>query len=74
MAEVVKKRLNKVLTELNISMDRAVEYLAKKGIKIDPDPNAKIAPDVYQVLAQGFEHIAAVFGQFVQKQNTVMSQ
>ena len=55
MAEVVKKRLNKVLTELNISMDRAVEYLAKKGIKIDPDPNAKIAPDVYQVLAQGFE-------------------
>ncbi|HIT98340.1 MAG TPA: translation initiation factor IF-2 [Candidatus Merdimorpha stercoravium] len=55
MAEVVKKRLNKVLTELNISMDRAVEYLAKKGIKIDPDPNAKIAPDVYQVLVQGFE-------------------
>ena len=31
MAEVVKKRLNKVLTELNISMDRAVEYLAKKA-------------------------------------------
>lgn len=56
MAETtVTKRLNKVLTELNISMDRAVEYLAKKGIKINPDPNAKIAPDVYQVLAQGFE-------------------
>ena len=55
MAETVTKRLNKVLTELNISMDRAVEYLAKKGIKINPDPNAKIAPDVYDVLAQGFE-------------------
>lgn len=55
MAETVTKRLNKVLTELNISMDRAVEYLAKKGVKINPDPNAKIAPDVYDVLAQGFE-------------------
>lgn len=55
MAETVTKRLNKVLTELNISMDRAVEYLAKKGIKINADPNAKIAPDVYDVLAQGFE-------------------
>ena len=55
MADIVTKRLNKVLTELNISMDRAVEYLAKKGIEIKPDPNTKIEAHVYQILEQGFE-------------------
>ena len=29
-------RLNKVLKELNISLDRAVEYLSSKKIEIEP--------------------------------------
>ena len=33
MTESRKMRLNKVLRELNISLDRAVEYLAKKDIR-----------------------------------------
>ena len=55
MAENVTKRLNKVLTELNISMDRAVEYLAKKGIQIDPNPNTKLDAHTVEVLEQGFQ-------------------
>ena len=55
MAENVTKRLNKVLTELNISMDRAVEYLSKKGIEIVPNPNTKLEASVVEILEQGFQ-------------------
>ena len=45
-------RLNKVLRELNISLDRAVEYLADKGHEIEARPTTKISGDVYQVLTR----------------------
>jgi translation initiation factor IF-2 len=48
-------RLNKVLRELNISLDRAVEYLAKNGHAIEARPTTKISGEVYQVLLDGFE-------------------
>ena len=48
-------RLNKVLRELNISLDRAVEYLAKNGHEIEARPTTKISADIYQVLQDGFE-------------------
>ena len=48
-------RLNKVLRELNISLDRAVEYLADKGHEIEARPTTKITGEVYQVLLDGFE-------------------
>jgi translation initiation factor IF-2 len=55
MSEGKTTRLNKVLRELNISLDRAVEYLAKKGHEIEARPTTKISGDVYQVLLDGFE-------------------
>ena len=48
-------RLNKVLRELNISLDRAVEYLAKNGHDIEARPTTKISSDIYQILQDGFE-------------------
>ena len=48
-------RLNKVLRELNISIDRAVEYLDSKGINIDKSPNTKITEDIYDVLSDEFQ-------------------
>lgn len=48
-------RLNKVLRELNISLDRAVEYLAKNGHEIEARPTTKISDEIYQVLLDGFE-------------------
>ncbi|WP_296635533.1 translation initiation factor IF-2 [Polaribacter sp.] len=48
-------RLNKVLRELNISLDRAVEYLANNGHDIEARPTTKISSDIYQVLQDGFE-------------------
>jgi translation initiation factor IF-2 len=53
MAETI--RLNKVLRELNISLDRAVEYLDTKGIEIEKRPTTKISDEVYQVLSDEFQ-------------------
>ncbi|WP_338647183.1 translation initiation factor IF-2 [Flavobacterium sp. KS-LB2] len=47
-------RINKVLRELNISLERAVDYLKDKGIAIEANPNAKISDDVYNVLCGQF--------------------
>ena len=55
MSEGKTMRLNKVLRELNISLDRAVEYLADKGHEIEARPTTKISGHVYQVLLDGFE-------------------
>ena len=48
-------RLNKVLRELNISLDRAVEFLASKGHEIEARPTTKISDEVYQILQDEFE-------------------
>jgi translation initiation factor IF-2 len=55
MAENRTLRLNKVLRELNISLDRAVEHLAKNGIEIEARPTSKISNEVYEVLLDGFQ-------------------
>ena len=55
MAEAKQKRLNKVLKEFNISLDRAVEYLGSQGYEIEARPTTKISEDVYQVLFDKFE-------------------
>ncbi|SHE51844.1 bacterial translation initiation factor 2 (bIF-2) [Psychroflexus salarius] len=55
MAEAKQKRLNKVLKEFNISLDRAVEYLGSQGYEIEARPTTKISQDVYQVLFDKFE-------------------
>ncbi|WP_347173490.1 translation initiation factor IF-2 [Polaribacter uvawellassae] len=55
MAEGKTMRLNKVLRELNISLDRAVEHLSKNGHEIDARPTTKISGEVYQVLLDGFQ-------------------
>ncbi|MDP4599575.1 MAG: translation initiation factor IF-2 [Polaribacter sp.] len=48
-------RLSSVLRELNISLDRAVEYLGKHGHEVEARPTTKISQDTYQVLLDGFE-------------------
>jgi translation initiation factor IF-2 len=53
MAETI--RLNKVLRKLNISLDRAVEFLDSKGIEIEKRPTTKISEDTYKVLSDQFE-------------------
>ena len=51
-------RLNKVLTELNIGLQTAVDFLKKKSslgeIKEDTTPNTKINDEQYQALVNEF--------------------
>ncbi len=48
-------RLNKILRELNISLDRAVEHLSKKGFEIEARPTTKISDEIYNVLLDEFQ-------------------
>ena len=47
-------RINKVLRELNISLDRAVEFLKTKSFEIEASPNAKISQEEYDALNKQF--------------------
>ncbi|WP_127844632.1 translation initiation factor IF-2 [Psychroflexus aestuariivivens] len=55
MAESKQTRLNKVLREFNISLDRAVEYLNSQGHEIEARPTTKISSEIYEVLSDKFE-------------------
>ena len=47
-------RINKVLKEFNIGMGTLVEFLGKKGIAIEANPNAKITGDAYALVEKEF--------------------
>ena len=47
-------RINKVLRELNISLERAVDHLKEKGISIESNPNAKISDAEFNILQSQF--------------------
>ena len=53
MAESI--RLNKVLRELNISIDRAIDFLESKSIEIEKRPTTKISLEIYDLLSNEFQ-------------------
>ena len=53
MADTI--RLNKVLRELNISIDRVADFLESKGHKIEKRPTTKISKDLYDLLCDEFQ-------------------
>ncbi len=55
MSEISTIRLNVALRELNISLDRAVEFLAQQNIEIEGRPTSKISKVIYQLLLDEFE-------------------
>ena len=55
MSEVKTIRINKVLRELNISLDRVVDHLAEHGHKIEARPTSKISQEEYQLLLDAFQ-------------------
>ena len=48
-------RLNKALKELNISLDRAVEYLNSHGFEIEARPTTKLSDEEYVILCKAFQ-------------------
>ncbi|MBX3284335.1 MAG: translation initiation factor IF-2 [Actinobacteria bacterium] len=56
MSETTDKglRLSKVAREFNQGLHTVVEFLEKKGHKVESNPNTKIATDLYELLQQEF--------------------
>ncbi len=54
MSEERNIRINKVLRELNISLERAVDHLKDKGISIESNPNTKISDKEFDILQSQF--------------------
>ena len=48
-------RLNKALRELNISIDRAIDFLESKGHQIEKRPTSKISEEIYELLCGEFQ-------------------
>ncbi len=54
MSEIKATRLSKIARELNVGISTIVDFLHKKGIKIDMNPNTKVTPDQYDLLLQEY--------------------
>ena len=50
----VGKRLSKVAREFNVGISTIVEFLHKKGYKVEGNPNTKVSEEMYSVLAQEY--------------------
>ena len=55
MTDLKTIRINKVLRELNISLDRAVDHLAEKGFQVEARPTTKISQQEYELLLGAFQ-------------------
>ena len=49
------KRLSKVAKEFNIGISTIVDFLGKKGISVENNPNAKISEDAHELLYKEFQ-------------------
>ncbi len=55
MSEGKSINLLKAAKELNIGLSTAVEFLGKKGFKVDPKPNTKLNEQMYDVLLKEYQ-------------------
>ncbi len=52
--ENINIRISKVAKEFNVGVSTIIEFLAKKGHKIDPSPNTKINKELYALLEKEY--------------------
>ena len=53
-------RLSVAAREFNVGVTTILEYLTKKGVKIDSNPNSKLSSDVYALLVKEYQKDRAV--------------
>ena len=54
MAETKSIRLGKAAQEFNVGISTVVEFLNKKGMKVDNNPNTKLTPEIYALLLKEY--------------------
>ncbi|MDR2292519.1 MAG: translation initiation factor IF-2 [Prevotellaceae bacterium] len=47
-------RISKIMKEFNIGLSSLVEFLAKKGIEVESNPNSKISDEAYNLVKDAF--------------------
>ena len=52
---MARTKISKIAKDLNISLSTAVEFLQKKDITVDDNPNARIDDDVVDILVKEFQ-------------------
>ncbi len=55
MAGNIKVRLGKAAREFNVSVRTLVDFLGKKGYKLDTNPNTRLDPEMYALLSEEFQ-------------------
>ncbi len=53
-ADTKLKRLSKIAREFNLGISTIVEFLEKKGIEVDSNPNSKVPAESYELLLKEF--------------------
>ncbi|MBU2559136.1 MAG: translation initiation factor IF-2 [Bacteroidetes bacterium] len=48
-------RLSKAAREFNVGTSTIVEFLSKKGHQVDPNPNTKLSPEMYDLLIKEYQ-------------------
>ena len=48
-------KISKVAKDLNVAIPTVIDFLRKKGISIDDNPNARIEDDAYNLLVSEFK-------------------
>ena len=52
---MARTRISKIAKDLNIAVSTAVEFLRKKNIEIDDNPNTRIEEDIVDLLLDEFD-------------------
>jgi translation initiation factor IF-2 len=54
MSDLKAARLGKLTKEFNLGLQTMVDYLKKKGIVVEANPNTKVSPEVLELLQKEF--------------------
>lgn len=63
---MAKTKISKVAKDINVAVPTVVEFLRKKGITVEDNPNARIDDDVYDLLVKEYAPDKAVKNQAAQ--------
>ena len=53
---MAKTKISKVAKDLNVALPTMIEFLNKKNISIDNNPNARVEDDVVEILMKEFKN------------------
>ena len=53
---MAKTKISKVAKDLNVALPTVIEFLHKKNISIDDNPNTRVEDDIVDILVKEFKN------------------